>query len=459
MSHQDRHAPGVQLNSADLGKALQWLTGGVDWSPVRMRQQATWTPRWLAWMAILWAWSNESTLVERFHCAQRLIQHLQCESAKVTTSYQAFIKVLIRWTGPLVMALQVTLRRRMKTISPGDWLREGYSVFGVDGSQVALPRTTSHRQVYSHSRKASKRNRRLKPQDRAATKKIEQPQILLTTLFHVGLNLPWDWRTGPADSSEREHALEMLVSLPENSLLTGDAGFVGYHFADTVLKSGTQLLVRVGANVKLLRQLGYARESNGIVYVWPDEAARREQPPLVFRLVVVQSTRHPVYLITSVTNTRRLNEKQIASLYRARWGVEVFYRHLKQTFGRHKLRSHCARNAEVELQWSLVGIWSIGLYASHQLRTQAIPLTRLSFAQSLKAFRRIARDHLHPQQPRQRLDDLLRQALLDTYPRKDKSSRDYPRKKTEHPARKPLIQTATPNQISRAHYIKQTQHG
>ena len=459
MSHQDQYARGVRFNSADLFKALQWLTAGVDWSAIQMRKQSTWTPQWLTWTAILWAWSNESTLLERFACAQRLIQHLQSESAKTATSYQAFMKVLIRWTGPLITTLQVTLRKRMESLSSDDWMRQGFVVFGVDGSKVSLPRTKSNQQAYSHARQDSKHNRRKKPNDRAATKKIEQLQVFLTTLFHVGLNLPWDWRTGPADSSERAHALEMLDSLPENALLTGDAGFVGYGFARTVLESGSQLLVRVGANVKLLKKLGYVRESNGIVYVWTDKAARSEQPPLVFRLVVVQSTRHPVYLITSVTNKSRLSEKQIADLYRGRWGVEVFFRHLKQTFGRRQLRSHAAPNAEVELQWSLVGLWGIGLYASRELVSQGVPLQRLSIAQSLKAFRRVASDYLHPQQKGQRLNHLLRNALLDEYKRKDKTSRDFPRKKQERPAGKPKINKATPKQIQTAQNIKQSKKG
>ncbi|QDT31233.1 Transposase DDE domain protein [Thalassoglobus polymorphus] len=211
--------------------------------------------------------------------------------------------------------------------------------------------------------------------------------------------------------------------------------------------------------MKLLKKLGFVRESNGIVYVWTDKAARKQQPPLVFRLVVVQSTRHPVYLITSVTNQSRLSEKQIADLYRARWGVEVFFRHLKQTFGRRKLRSHAAANAQVELQWSLVGLWSIGLYASHELVSQSIPLERLSIAQSLRAFRRIASDYLHPQQKKDRLHHLLRKALLDEYQRQDKSSRDYPRKKQERPAGKPKINKATPEQIQTAQNIKQSKKG
>ena len=459
MSHQDSNARGVQLNSVDLFKALQWLTRGVDWSGIRMRKEATWTPQWLAWMAILWAWSNESSLLERFACAQRLIQHLQSESAKTATSYQAFMKVLVRWTEPLVSALQVSLRRRMEKLSPDDWQQHGFVAFGVDGSKVSLPRTKSNQQAYSHARQDSKRNRRKKPNDRAATKKIEQSQIFLTTLFHVGLNLPWNWRTGPADSSERAHALEMLDSLPENALLTGDAGFVGYDFAKAVLASGSQLLVRVGSNAKLLKHLDFARESNGIVYVWPEKAVRQKQPPLVFRLVVVQGTRHPVYLITSVTSKSRLSEKQIGDLYRGRWGVEVFFRHLKQTFGRRKLRSHAAKNAEIELQWSLIGLWGIGLYASHELVSQKIPLARLSIAGSLKTFRRIASDYLHPQEKNQRLRELLRKALRDDYPRQDKTSRDFPRKKQERPAGKPKIIKATKTQIQTAQKIKQSKNG
>lgn len=455
MSHQDRHARGVPLNSGDLFKTLQWLTRGADWSAVQMRSESSWTPQWLAWTAILWAWSNESTLIERFSCAQRLIQHLQVGVIKKTTSYQAFLKVLIRWTNPLVLALQIVLRKRMEALSPDDWQQHRFVVFAVDGSKVALPRTKSNQQAYAHSRQSSKRNRRIKPHDRAASKKTEQPQLLLTTMYHAGLNLPWDWRSGPAGSCERQHALEMLEGLPENSMLTADAGFVGYDFARTVLESGTQLLVRVGANVKLLKKLGFVRESNGIVYIWPDKAARDAQLPLVFRLVVVQGTRHPVYIITSVTSKAKLSDAQVADLYRSRWGVEVFYRHFKQTFGRRKLRSHAAENAKVELQWSLIGLWAIGLYASQELVLKEIPLDRLSMAQSLKAFWAIARDYLHPQQPKHRLRQLLRRALLDEYNRKDKNSRNYPRKKQKRPAGKPTIKKATKTQIQSAQKLKQ----
>ncbi len=230
MSHQDRHARGVRTNSHDLRTALQWLLTGVDGSGLRFRRDCSWTMTSLIQTALFWAWSDEATLGERFACAQRLSCHLQ---EKVPTSYQAFLKMLRRWTGDLVLLVQGALRERMEALSPEHWKIHGWIVFGVDGSKIDVPRTHSNQQAYAPAR-AGKRHRRRR-YNPAATKKTLQPQLWLTTLFHVGLHLPWNWRIGPADSSERAHALEMPPSVPDGSLLTGDAGFVGYDFARQVL--------------------------------------------------------------------------------------------------------------------------------------------------------------------------------------------------------------------------------
>ncbi|MCA9110536.1 MAG: hypothetical protein KDA52_11335, partial [Planctomycetaceae bacterium] len=66
-------------------------------------------------------------------------------------------------------------------------------------------------------------------------------------------------------------------------------------------------------------------------------------------------------------------------------GCRGFYRQFKQTFQRRKLRSHAAANARVELEWSLLGLWAILLYASDELIRHKIPLKRPSAAGSLRA--------------------------------------------------------------------------
>src|SRR6266480_4122484 len=61
-------------------------------------------------------------------------------------------------------------------------------------------------------------------------------------------------------------------------------------------------------------------------------------------------------------------------MYRLRWGIELQFRAFKQTFGRGKLRSRTADHALVELEWSLVGLWLVQLFAvKEQIRIDSPP--------------------------------------------------------------------------------------
>lgn len=454
MSHRDSHGRVVRLNACCLRVALQWLLQGIDWSGVRFRDDCTWTSSTLATAALLWAWSDELTLMERFQAIRRIVQHLFPQLQPLAGSYQAFMKMLRRWTMPLVALLQSRLRERQQLELADYWLVLDFAMFAVDGSRTELPRTKSNEQAYSPSRKGSKRKRKRKPR-KGHAKKSNSPQLWLTTMWHVGSGLPWDWRIGPADSSERAHLLEMLAGLPDKALIAADAGFVGYDYAQAIVDSGRQLLLRVGSNVKLLKDLGFARESEQTVYLWPDRQAQRDQPPLVLRLVVAQNGKHPVYLVTSVLSRSRLSDAQVIALYARRWGIELFYRHLKQTFQRRKLRSASAENARIEMEWSLAGLWAMALYAQvTRYKEGGDPPQRLSVAQMLRAFRRLLRDYLHPTERGKNLRDLLRTASIDGYQRRSKGSRDYPRKKRETPPGSPQITPASKSQQRHAEAIR-----
>jgi hypothetical protein len=277
--------------------------------------------------------------------------------------------------------------------------------------------------------------------------------LWLTVLWHAATGLPWNWRLGPCDSSERSHLLEMLPSLPKEALITADAGFVGFDFLQLIVASGRHFLVRVGSNVRLLRKLGTVRESGGIVYLWPDAAAQRGALPLVARLVVVQGGRHPVYLLTSVLSPQRLSDRQVCDLYRMRWGIELFYRHLKQTYQRRKLRSLEAENARLELQWSLLGLWAMALYAQVELARKRVPASKVSIAGVLRAFRRMLRDYLHPAEREQSLCALVRRAVIDGYRRRNKASRIDTRRKYDPPPGPPDIRRAKPAQVRLANRL------
>jgi hypothetical protein len=430
----------------------------VAFSRIRFREDCTWLPLQLAATALVWAWSDELTLGERFFTARRIADHLYQPQREFATSPQAFLKLLRRWTAPMVALIQACLRQRMQSALAAQWRLHDWIVFGVDGSRVDIPRTKSHEAAYAPSaRRAGKkkrRSRRKRPSDAAHTKKARTPQLWLTTLWHAGTGLPWSWRIGATDSSERAHWVEMLPELPDQALVAADAGYVGYEYVRAVMDSGRHLLLRVGSNVRLLRKLGWAKESADTVYLWPNAAAQKNQPPLVLRLVVGHNGKHPMYLVTSVMS-RRLTDGQLIDLYRQRWGIELFFRHLKQTFQRRKLRSTSADNARVELEWSLAGLWAMAFYAQVELTAHRIDPTRLSTACVLRAFRRLLRDYRHPAERGDTLRNRLRHALRDDYPRRDKSSRNYPRKKRPDPQPgPPAIRNASRDEIAQARKLR-----
>jgi hypothetical protein len=460
MSHQDR---GLSREGTTFGeqlrKAVHWLVSPEVFADIEFREDCTWTPWLLVAAAMVWVWSGEPTLTERFDTARSLAQEAFGVQCQLAGSYQAWMKMLVRWTSPLRSVLLGTLRGRMRKRFARHQIA-GRNVFGVDGSRFELPRTASNQTEYCPQSCTGKRRRRRHKSSRrgragrARQKKAENPQMWITTMWHATLGLPWDWRTGPSDSSERSHLLEMIRSLPATSLVAADAGFVGYEYWKALLDAGHDFVIRVGANVKLLKHLGYARERNGLVYLWPDAAAAKGRLPLVLRLVVVHNGKHPVYLATNLLDAKELSDDDVAEIYRHRWGIEVYYRGFKQTFQRRKLRSYKAEHAQVELDWSMVGLWAVCLYAQHCGR---MPPRRLSVAGVLRAFRRAIHHYAIFPQAGLSLATRLAQAIIDDYPRTNKASRNYPRKKQEKPAGSPEIIPATQEQMRRAREVKQKQ--
>ena len=465
MSHQDLDATIKAMKGKCLKRGLNWLLKGVCWSNVKFRKDCSWTAPLLAVAAMLWAWSGEETLIERFCVARRLTMFLFGVQHQLAQSYQAFTKLLWRWTDDLNPPIRTALRHRMQQDLPDCWGLHGFVLFAVDGSRIALPRTVSNEQAYSANRrskskktktngKTTKANQRKKSSaETAHSRKANSPQMWLTTLWHIGTGLPWNWRKGPADSSERAHLLEMLESLPTEALVVADAGFAGYEYWKAILDSGRQFLIRVGSNVTLLKQLGCARESEQTVYLWPDNFAKKNNPPLILRMIVIHNGRHPVYLVTSVCSKSRLSDEQLVDIYRSRWGIEVFYRHFKQTFNRRKLRSDSPDNASLELEWSLLGLWAMALYTLIEAYRVGTPAKKVSTAKMLRAFRRTMRDYLHPFEPEKSLCRQLRKCIIDSYKRKNKTSRNYPRKKKETPPGSPVVNLASALQVDSAKAI------
>jgi hypothetical protein len=273
------------------------------------------------------------------------------------------------------------------------------------------------------------------------------PQMWLTLVWHIGLRLPWCWKVGPSYDSERGHFSELLheQSFPEQTLFCGDAGFYGYDFWQQIRTKGHHFLVRVGSNVRLLKNLGVVRQRNDLVFCWPNEQMKKKQPPLVLRLFQFHDGRGAMYLVSSVLDGEQLSHAEAGLIYRGRWGVELQFRALKQTFDRSKLRSRTPENAQIELHWSLVGLTVLQLLALKEQRCLEEPGVSTSIAAVLRIVRSMIAECCQPRESDESLPQRLADATTDSYKRHSKKkSRNYPRRKEEPSAGPPIITSATP---------------
>lgn len=455
MTHRDTIQSKVRFNFEYLKLAMEFLLRDTNWGTINWRTDCTWgSPRLLTIVALMWAWSDEKLVADRFSTARRIALTMYPLSPKVAKSFQGFMKLLKHWSTAIASELKSALQERMLEQFPDSMKIGKFNIMAIDGSRIGLPRTESNENEFSAKRHQQK-GKAKKHRDKSAEKKANTVTMWITTLWHCGTGLPWNWRLGPSDSIERTHWLEMLGELTSPVLFLGDAGFVGYEYAKAVIAAGHEMLIRVGSNVTLIKGLGYATQREDLVYLWPNKTAKRNEPPLVFRLVVCNNGKHPVYLLTSILSPRELSDLNVIAAYKRRWGIEIFYRHLKQTYGKHKLKSRSSEAAYVEMTWAFLGIWCMALYALKQLQANGISASRLSFAKLIRAFQRMMRDFALPGEKNCKLCDLLEDAVIDEYQRGSKTSRDYPRKKNERPPGPPKIRRATKQEIARAKQLEQ----
>jgi len=377
-------------------------------------------------------WDTSYTLRDRFAVSRDLLNHDLPRRQRVGRTYQGFIKAMLGLSDVLIPRLQDHLRRCIEEIAGPHWTRQGWIAFAVDGTKIDCPRTKKNESFFG-----------------CAGKKKCGPQQLLTTLWHMGTGLPWAWIIDKVTGSERDHLRRLVEFLPADALLVADAGFTGFDLLKQLDSQGVSFLIRVGANVTLLRKLGFGVEEHGnTVYLWPQN--RRRCRPLVLRLIVVQPARgkKPVYLITNVKDEEKLSGETASVLYRMRWGIEVFYRSLKQTLQRRKMRSDAPRQAMLELHWSIIGLLLLGLLSVSGIIDRGKDPLCWSVACALKQVRQAMRNGVVS------LKSFIRElseAVKDTYARTSrKKARDWSHKKTQSPPGPPRLRPAKPSEIKRA---------
>ena len=383
---------------------------------------------------VLMAYDGAETLGDRFSHARQCLIEMAPNARRPGKTYQGYAKATKRLPPGTLDQLQAHLRKEHQRVAGARWKRYGWVILACDGSRVEVPRTARNEEAFG-----------------CAGRDKTGPQLGVTTLYHMGTGLPWAWQVGAGTDSERTQLRAMLDTLPAESLLVADAGFTGYDLLQTLNAQDTSFLIRVGANVSLLTQLGLEVESDGeVVWLWPK--GKRDQPPMKLRLIRLshENGSDAMFLLTNVFDTERLSDTRAATLYSMRWGVEVFFRSYKQTLEQRKMRSDAPEQALWECQAGLLAVLLLGLMSVEGMIDHGEDPLGWSVAAALRTVRDAMRT---PKRWRRRGDlrVLLATARKDSYQRQgSKKARNWPHKKNEGPPGHPMLRRATANETLRA---------
>jgi hypothetical protein len=443
------------------------LPSGALFSKEQFHGNIKWEPEQLAIQALIWSWQDTKRVTDGFEKTLEICEKLRLK--KIAKTYTGFMDALARYRN----TIREGLRNRLQTLAEqagGRFFRsKKWVLIGFDGSRATAPRSKANEAAfcaptYGKGKKARYNENKSKrsgnqPRKRAKPKLPAQPepQVWITMMWHMGLRLPWTWRLGPSNSSERGHVQEILKQeeFPENTLFCGDAGFVGYPVWSAILQAGGHFLVRVGANVSLLSEHADVQKmKGGIVLCWPKDRMASGDPPLRLRLVQVQVGKTMMWMLTSVLDEKILTLKDIINYYKLRWLIEVEFRGLKQTIDKCKLRCRNSDRLLAELDWSLHAMAFAELIAlraqipSPAQKTEKRKYTPRdrSLAKTLRVLRRYMRTLDEKESP-DSLNQELKKAIVQNYKNKtDKRARYRPKNKDKKPLGDPLVFRLTPTE-------------
>ncbi len=455
-------------NAQDMLQLWRWFLPANILVGIARHGNRTWKPDQLVIQAVFWAWSNSRTLTDAFDEATQYCRTLLGTAA--LTTYQGFMAALTQWSPCLIPELVAVLRRHAQQVGSPFWKVGQWVPIAFDGSRCATPRTRSNETAFNpadygkgptakyRKKKVENRYWRNKPKNKP---QLPQPQMWITMLWHMGLRLPWAWRLGPSNSSERDHVTTMLAEedFPQRTLFCGDAGFIGYPLWAKIGEQGHDFLVRVGANVHLLWESLEGQivteGSDQFVLCWPKDARRDGLPPLRLRLVSVPAKKGKVWLLTSVLEATKLSSGELSDLYRQRWGIEVEFRGLKQTLDRSDLRSRNESRASAELDWAILSMAVAELWGLKEQLGRASKATepskytpvKRSLSGTVRALRWCLRHLREASEPGSGLVDRLGEAVTDDYQRKSsKRARYRPVNPDKKPLGDPKLRAMTPEE-------------
>ncbi len=423
---------GLALPESFLGFIRYFLPAHV-WRQAQQRPGAPskkirWSLQPLVLVLLGTTWCSGESQEERFETARAFCVTCLQKRKRPGTTLKGFEQALARLPMPVLRALAMGIRRHILRHLALSLTTYGFTILGCDGARMEAPRSAE-----------------LEKRLPAAGKSDSAPTLYVTALVHVVTGLLWAWQIGLGTASEHFHLQCLLSTMPSNTLMVADAGFVGYDLFRAIVDRNLCFLVRASSRAYLYteKHIRVKRFREGIVYYWPGWAQKQKLPPLRLRLLCLRGKKVNVWLLTNVLDAERLSHTTAGQIYRWRWQNEGFFRTYKRTLSKFKLRSRSVVLIHREVEGSLLAVQLLLAHGALALQEPKQAGLRPSPRQVLRALRQemhyqIAL-HLGKRQQQTYLERLRNARLEQRQRASNHVRREWPRRKPHRSPAAPIL--------------------
>lgn len=239
----------------------------------------------------------------------------------------------------------------LKSADADRW--HGLALFGVDGTTLRVPDSDENREHFG-SQKSGERG------------ETGYPQVRMVPLMALRSHLLVDVSFGPYGVDERRYAERLWNSVPDNSLVLIDRGYLQANVLVPLHEGGTNRhwMTRAKSNSKWtkLKTLG---KGDDLVEMTVSSEARRKDPtlPKSFQARAVRYQRkgyRPSTLLTSLLDPKLYPAEELRVLYHERWEIELGFGEIKTEMLQRleTIRSKSPAAVEQEL-WGLLVAYNL----------------------------------------------------------------------------------------------------
>lgn len=280
-------------------------------------------------------------------CQDAVARHLSERTAQgqapCSLSSGPYCKARGRLPLCLIERLAVAVGQRLEQLGCENWKWRGRSVKLLDGTTVCMPDTVANQAAY--------------PQSGEQQPGLGFPLAMLVALISLSTGAVLAWASGPCrGKGTGEQALfrNLMDHLSAGDIVVMDRYHCNYFTLALLRARGVDVLTRQHQRRKTDFRQGQRLGHRDRVVIWQrpkrpqwmDEATYERMPE---HMSVRQTKVAGRVLVTTLTDAHSVSPRDLDSLYRNRWQVEVDLRSIKAVMGMDVLRAKSPQMVNKEI--------------------------------------------------------------------------------------------------------------